>query len=54
MSNMTAAQQQQWDADLDNWDLTQCGPFFVDPDTGQIGAICCGTDPGSVPYFRAV
>lgn len=41
-----------WYKSLERWNLVQTSEFFIDPETGQVGAVCIGPDPGSIEYFR--
>jgi hypothetical protein len=49
----TPQQKKQFDKDCALWDVVRITDFYVDPDTGQVGADCLGTTPGAVRYFRA-
>jgi hypothetical protein len=43
-----------WRESLRNSGLKQVSGFFIDPDTGKLGATCVELAPGSVPFFRAM
>ena len=42
-----------YDSRCDFWEVDRVSSFYVDPETGQVGADCHGRSPGAVRYFSA-